>query len=142
MPPPADSPPCNRPDKLPAGHLPGDSLRVDRWLWFARIFKTRGLAARVVSAGHLRVNTAKVSKPAHKVAPGDTLTLLVAGDIRILRILALGTRRGPAPEAQRLYEDLTPKPEIAPVVEKSTRKGRPTKKDRRDLMRDRRDMLE
>ncbi len=134
MAPPADSPPPDSP--------PPDSLRVDRWLWFARIFKTRGLAARVVAAGHLRVNAAKVSKPAHRIAPGDTLTVQVAGDIRILRILALGTRRGPAPEAQGLYEDLTPKPEITPVAEKNARKGRPTKKDRRDLMRDRRDMLE
>ncbi len=121
---------------------PETRLRVDRWLWFARFFKTRGLASKVVAAGHLRINGDKVNKPAQKVGAGDTLTFTAGDTVRIVRILAAGTRRGPAPEAQQLYEDLTPEPEITPVVENNARKGRPTKKDRRQLMRSRRDMLD
>ena len=87
---------------------PRATIRLDKWLWYARFFKTRGLAAKTVSAGHVRVNAARVSKPAQAVGPGDTLTFPQAKRIRVVRILAPGTRRGPAPEAQALYEDLSP----------------------------------
>ncbi|WP_425052085.1 RNA-binding S4 domain-containing protein [Psychromarinibacter sp. S121] len=120
---------------------PRATIRLDKWLWYARFFKTRGLAAKTVSAGHVRVNSARVSKPAQAVGPGDTLTFPQAKRIRVVRILAPGTRRGPAPEAQALYEDLSPpapepadRPAPAPKFEGG---GRPTKKDRRksDAMR-------
>ncbi|MCV2881444.1 RNA-binding S4 domain-containing protein [Actibacterium sp. XHP0104] len=82
------------------------AIRLDKWLWHARFFKTRTLAARVVSAGHLRLNSVKMSKPGHRVVPGDVLTFPQGAVIRVVRVLAPGTRRGPAPEAQALYADL------------------------------------
>ncbi|RYH06948.1 RNA-binding S4 domain-containing protein [Tropicimonas sp. IMCC6043] len=118
------------------------SIRVDKWLWHARFFKTRSLAARQVSEGHVRVNSVKISKPARSVAPGDVLTFPQADTIRVVRILALGTRRGPAPEAQALYEDLSP-PEAQPRQRPLARGGpRPTKKERRRLVNSRPDPLD
>ncbi len=119
-----------------------NSIRVDRWLWFARFFKTRGLATKLVQAGHVRVNSSKISKPSHNVGPGDTLTFLQAKTIRVVRIVEVGARRGPASEAQTLYEDLTPVPEIAPNKPLALRKGRPTKRDRRAIIKSRREMLD
>ena len=84
-----------------------DALRLDKWLWHARFFKTRGLAAQLVAKGRLRVNTAVVSKAHYRVRPGDVLTFPQGAQIRIVRVLAIGTRRGPAPEAQALYEDVS-----------------------------------
>ena len=88
-----------------------DRIRIDKWLWQARFFKSRSLASGVVSAGHLRLNGAKTSKPGHAVGPGDVLTFPQAGRIRVIRVLACGTRRGPAPEARALYDDLEPAPQ-------------------------------
>ncbi len=125
-----------------------DTVRIDRWLWFARFFKTRALATKLVSSGHVRVNSAKISKPAFKVGPGDTLTFPKEKQIRVVRIIDAASRRGPAPEAQALYEDLTPKEEPQAFGNKSVShakndiKGRPTKKNRRKLMASRRDMLD
>ncbi|WP_298677978.1 RNA-binding S4 domain-containing protein [uncultured Lentibacter sp.] len=109
-----------------------EKLRLDKWLWHARFFKTRGLSAKQVSGGHCRVNSQKVLKPAHAVTAGDVLTFSQGAQIRVVRIVALGTRRGPAPEAQALYEDLTPP--RAPRAPEPARTGpRPTKKDRRHI---------
>ena len=123
-----------------------EKLRLDKWLWQARFFKTRGLSAKLVSGGHVRVNSEKVSKPAHGVGPGDVLTFPQARRVRVVRIKALGERRGPAPEAQALYEDLAPVEETPREnVPKSPRfegKGRPTKRDRRKLDLKRSDTLE
>lgn len=110
-------------------------LRIDKWLWQARFFKTRGLASKVVSGGRVRVNSQPIAKPAYAVSPGDVLTFPQERDIRVIRIVTLGERRGPAPEAQALYEDLAPpeKRAPAPPVPRFEGKGRPTKKDRRAL---------
>lgn len=80
--------------------------RIDQWMWFARLVKTRTLAARLVQEGAVRINRQKVLKPSHPVAPGDVLTLAVHGRVRVLRVEDIGARRGPAPEAQALYADL------------------------------------
>lgn len=120
-------------------------MRIDKWLWHARFFKTRTLAASVVSAGHVRINSVKVAKPAQGVAPGDVLTFLQGDTVRVIRVVALGTRRGPASEAQTLYADLTPPPpapEDGPSAPQPQDGGRPTKKDRRIFDLDRRRMLE
>ena len=85
-----------------------ESIRLDKWLWHARFFKTRSLAARAVAEGRVRLNAERVEKPAQSVGPGDALTFPQGNRIRVVRVRALGTRRGPAPEAQALYEDLTP----------------------------------
>lgn len=83
-----------------------DRIRLDKWLWQARFFKTRSLAAAVVSGGHLRLNGVRCAKPGHAVAPGDVLTFPQGARIRVVRVLAAGGRRGPAREAQELYADL------------------------------------
>ena len=119
----------------PAG---ATSQRVDRWLWFVRLVKSRTLAAGLVSNGRVRINRLKVEKPSHTVKPGDVLTITVGPRLKILKVLALGLRRGPPSEAQALYEDLSPPPpprEARPeTVLDETREagsGRPTKRDRR-----------
>lgn len=108
-------------------------IRIDKWLWYARFFKTRSLAAKLVGAGHVRVNGTKVSKPAQNVSPGDVLTFAQGKVIRVVRIEATGERRGPAPEAQALYFDMTEKQENVPANPKFEGKGRPDKKARRAL---------
>jgi len=85
-----------------------ESIRLDKWLWQARFFKTRTLAARVVAQGRVRRNAERVVKPALAVGPGDTLTFPQGSRIRVVRIRGLGARRGPAAEAETLYEDLAP----------------------------------
>ena len=82
--------------------------RLDKWLWHARFFKTRSLAATKVGEGKVRVNAQPVSKPATSVQAGDVLTFAQGDWARVIRIEAIGTRRGPAPEAQTLYTDLAP----------------------------------
>lgn len=82
------------------------TLRVDKWLWQARFFKTRALAAELAESGHLRINGQPTRKPGAGVGAGDVLTFPQGARIRVIRILALGVRRGPAPEAQTLYLDL------------------------------------
>ena len=122
-----------------------DKIRLDKWLWYARFFKTRGLSAKQVGAGHVRVNSEKVAKPAHSVGVGDVLTFSQGRDVRVVRIVAVGERRGPAREAQALYDDLSPPPEpkdsVAPAP-KYEGKGRPTKRDRRKLDLNRPDTLD
>lgn len=80
--------------------------RLDRWLFFARIVKSRTLAARLVEAGKVRVNREKCTQPSQQLKPGDVLTLALDRRVLVLKILAPGTRRGPAPEARLLYEEL------------------------------------
>ena len=110
-------------------NTPVPTLRIDKWLWWARFFKTRSLAAKV-AAGGVRINGARTDKPKSPIKVGDTLTFAQNRNIRVIKVLALGHRRGPAAEAAALYEDLAPpeppKPRVGP---------RPTKKDRRDMGR-------
>ncbi len=115
--------------------------RLDKWLWFARLTRTRTLAARLVEAGKVRVNREKVLKPAHNIKPGDVITAALGGRVRVARVIDTGKRRGPADEARGLYEDLTPPMEsVAPLRPGGTGAparadgaGRPTKRDRRKL---------
>nr|WP_281493968.1 RNA-binding S4 domain-containing protein [Jannaschia sp. S6380] len=101
-------------------------MRVDKWLWHARFFKTRSLAAKVVTGPGIRVNGERVTKASHTVAPPDSLTFAQGDRIRVVEVAGLGTRRGPAAEAQALYVDHTPPP--APRVG-----PRPTGRDRRRM---------
>ena len=82
------------------------ALRVDKWLWYARFFKSRSLAARHVQAGEVRVNRQRISKASAVLKIGDVLTFTVGDTIRVIEVAALGERRGPAPEARSLYHDL------------------------------------
>ncbi len=115
--------------------MSGPILRADKWLWYARFFKTRGLASKLCNAGKLRVSGELVSKAHHKVKTGDILTFPQGRHVRVVKVLGLGIRRGPAPEARQLYEDLKPpSPEgRLPAAAARTRGGRPTKQDRRAL---------
>ena len=85
-----------------------ESRRLDRWLWYARFCKTRSLATRLCQAGKVRVNRARVRKSHYSLRVGDVLTFPQGREIRVVRVLALGERRGPATEARTLYEDLRP----------------------------------
>ncbi|CUW37809.1 Ribosome-associated heat shock protein implicated in the recycling of the 50S subunit [Magnetospirillum sp. XM-1] len=80
--------------------------RLDKWLFFCRFFKSRALAANVVESGGVRLNGQSVAKPAHAVKPGDRLSFPAGPYTRTVEVVAPGTRRGPAPEAQGLYRDL------------------------------------
>ncbi len=83
-------------------------LRLDKWLWQARFFKSRALAADLVESGHCRINGNRIQKAGHGVGPGDVLTFAQGDRIRVIRVVTLGLRRGPAAEAQALYLDLDP----------------------------------
>jgi len=83
-----------------------DRIRIDKWLHHARFWKTRSAAAEAVAGGKIRVNGRRVTKPAQPVGPGDTLTFVWGQRARVIRVVAPGTRRGPASEARGLYDDL------------------------------------
>lgn len=109
------------------------SIRIDKWLWQARFFKSRGLAASAVTDGPMRLNGQPVAKPAQAVRPGDVLSFVQARRVRVVRVLAPGTRRGPASEAQTLYQDLTPEASADASAPRPRPGGRPTGKARRDF---------
>ncbi len=128
-----------------------ESLRIDKWLWHARFVKSRSLAARLCTSAGMRVGGAPVRKAHHALKVGDVLTFPLGPHIRVIRVLALGDRRGPAVEARALYEDLSPPPGRGERASAGARfprgavalrergHGRPTKADRRAIMRLRRD---
>jgi ribosome-associated heat shock protein Hsp15 len=88
-----------------------DWQRLDKWLWCARVAKTRAECSRFVERGTVRLNRQPVEKPHAKLRPGDVLTLALGGPdtgvVKIWRVLSLAARRGPAPEARALYEDMS-----------------------------------
>ena len=117
--------------------------RLDKFLFFSRALKSRTLAQKVVETGAIRVNSERTDRSDHKVGAGDVLTMSLHGRIVVWRILDCGTRRGPATEAQSLYEDLSPpalpradqSPYEAAIAPRGDGAGRPTKKERRDTDR-------
>ena len=116
-----------------------EKIRLDTWLWYARFYKSRSLSSKAILSGKLRINSNKITKPATKVKTNDVLTLNHVNEIRIIQIQSLGSRRGPASEAQSLYIDLTEdrigSSNVKSKIEKSKKDSnkRPTKKDRRLL---------
>lgn len=114
--------------------------RLDKWLWFARVAKTRTLAAKLVSEGFVRVNGVRSDVPHKLVSQNDVVTIALERAVRVLRVQDCGARRGPYDEARLLYDDLSPPPEaaVAPEMLQAVRdsgSGRPTKKQRRELSR-------
>ncbi len=105
--------PSAKPKPFAAPAAP-QKLRLDKWLFAARFFKSRELASAHVGEGHLRLNGQPCAKPGHGVGVGDVLTFVQGGRVRVIRISALAQRRGPAALAQLLYVDLdagtAPKP--------------------------------
>ena len=118
-----------------------DGMRLDKWLWHARFFKTRSLATARCQAGRIRMDGGAVTKAHAAVRPGQVLTFVQGAHVRVVRVLALADRRGPASEAQMLYEDLSPptredrlpRDATAPAGLRDKGSGRPTKKQRRAL---------
>ena len=116
-----------------------EKIRLDTWLWYARFYKSRSLSSKAILSGKLRLNSNKIIKPASKIKINDVLTINHVNAVRIIQIQSIGSRRGPASEAQALYNDLSPDVTAASkskdVSEKSKKdiNKRPTKKDRRIL---------
>ena len=120
-----------------------EKVRIDKWLWAARMYKTRTMAADACTGGHVLLNN-EPSKPSRSVVVGDFVEARTPGGMRVLEVAALGSKRGPASVAITLYVDHTPPPE-PPIpgditFDRGSRKGRkgarPTKRDRRKLNRD------
>jgi len=121
-----------------------DTLRLDKWFWYARFIKSRSLATKLCNSGKVRVNGNLIKKAHQSIAPGDVLTFSVGPNIRVIKIIKLGNRRGPAKEAQALYEDLQPIDQIAKKIDSTLApepakrergSGRPTKVQRRAIER-------
>lgn len=119
-----------------------EKIRIDKWLWAARLYKTRTLAAEEVSLGRIQVNGQDV-KPARELKPGDTLRLRHGAVVRTIVVRGLSASRGPAPVAQTLYEETADsiaerqrqaeQRRLAPEPALAQEHGRPTKRERRTL---------
>ena len=119
-----------------------DRLRIDKWLWAARFFKTRSLAADEIGKNRVQVN-GDIAKASREVKVGDTVTVRLGSLSRVVRVRGISGQRGPAPVAQQLYEE-TPESLAAQAAAREQRRlgsepalaieqGRPTKRDRREL---------
>ncbi|MFZ4479874.1 MAG: RNA-binding S4 domain-containing protein [Rhodoferax sp.] len=123
-----------------------EKIRIDKWLWAARFFKTRSMATDEINHGRVQVDQRDV-KPSREIQPGDLITLVQAKMPRTVVVKGISGQRGPAPVAQQLYEEteqslqararaieshrLSPEPAL------TIAHGRPTKRDRRDLQKNR-----
>ena len=118
-----------------------EKIRLDKWLWYARFFKSRTVSAKQINSGKIRVNQKPIKKAKELVHLGDVLTFAQGAHIRVIEIVALGIRRGSAPEARELYKDLDPPeartsgPRPLPAAARDPGAGRPTKKHRRAVDR-------
>ena len=122
------------------------TLRMDKWLWYTRFFKSRTLAGTFCGSGKLRLNGQVIRKSNQTLKPDDVLTFPLNNYVRVIKVVTLGTRRGPALEAQGLYEDLDPPVPVkkeerirSGTAVRDAGAGRPTKTERRatDKLRDR-----
>ena len=120
------------------------TTRLDKWLWYARFFKTRTQATKLIQSGRLRINGDITNKPHRTATVGMILTFPQAKHVRVIKIAEIGQRRGPAPEAMALYEDLSPiisepnkqdKNKDVGFERRESGTGRPTKKQRRETER-------
>jgi ribosome-associated heat shock protein Hsp15 len=115
-----------------------DRQRIDKWLWHARVVRTRSAAAALSDAGLVRINGARIDTSSRLVRPGDVVTIALDRNVRVLKVIGYAERRGSAATVRALYEDLTPPP--APPTEptggeREEGSGRPTKRDRREIDR-------
>jgi len=138
-------------DPAPEAAAPGaTSQRVDQWLWFARIAKSRTLAQALIERGKVRINRVRLERSSQMVKPGDVITIALGPNVRVLEISGIGQRRGPASEAHHLYRELT-MPRVGGTPAQAANAdgtagpflqgarpagaGRPTKRDRRRIER-------
>ena len=122
-----------------------DRQRIDKWLWHARVVRTRSAAATLAASGHVRINGARVAAPAKPVRPGDVITVALDARVRVLKVTGFASRRGAAPASKALYEDLAPPAPAAgsvalpdgaeSVAAREPGGGRPTKRVRRAIAR-------
>jgi ribosome-associated heat shock protein Hsp15 len=115
-----------------------DRQRIDKWLWHARVVRTRTSAASLVDQGQVRLNGERVTAASRAVKVGDVVTVALDRIVRIMKVIGFAERRGDADAARVLYEDLTPKPEPAlppGLGERDAGSGRPTKQERRAIDR-------
>jgi ribosome-associated heat shock protein Hsp15 len=125
--------------------LSDDRQRIDKWLWHARIVRTRSAAAALATSGHVRINGVRIGAPAKPVKAGDVVTIALDRRVRVLKVTGFAVRRGAANVAQALYVDLAP-PDMSGEDERPSGRsplggardpgsGRPTKRDRRAIAR-------
>ena len=120
-----------------------DRQRIDKWLWHARIVRTRGAAAALAASGHVRLNGSRVAVPAKPVRAGDVVTIALDARVRVLKVTGFAERRGNSEAGRALYEDLAPANPADPVevdqapapAARERGSGRPTKQDRRAIER-------
>lgn len=114
-----------------------DRQRIDKWLWHARVVRTRSAASQLAGAGHVRINGMRIDAPSRPVRPGDVVTVALDSRVRVLKVVAQAERRGSADDARVLFEDLSPAPapREPPAAIREAGTGRPTKSDRRALER-------
>jgi ribosome-associated heat shock protein Hsp15 len=117
--------------------MPAERQRIDKWLWHARVVRTRVAAAALAQAGHVRVNGQRIDAASRPVRCGDVITVALDRTVRVIRVLGFAARRGSAEQAHGLLEDLTPRPDAAAsnAPERDPRTGRPTKQERRAIDR-------
>ena len=118
-----------------------DRQRIDKWLWHARVVRTRSAAAALAAAGHVRINGQRVDAPSRAVRPGDVVTVALDRAVRVLKVLGFAERRGSADDARALCEPLEPagggpvrRPQVPPALREAG-SGRPTKRERRAIER-------
>jgi ribosome-associated heat shock protein Hsp15 len=116
-----------------------DRQRIDKWLWHARVVRTRSAAAALVAAGHVRLNGQRVDAASRAVRVGEVVTVALDRTVRVLKVIGLAERRGSADAARALAEDLAPSPASAvasPAAgQRDAGAGRPTKRERRAIDR-------
>ena len=120
-----------------------ETIRIDKWLWFARFFKNRNLSARIVSQGKVRLNGKRISKPSTSLKKGDALTFSQGNILRLVKVLELGKRRGPFREAVSLYDEIEEKiyvdkavfsNQVTHLIPKKKIDSKPDKRQRRDIL--------
>ena len=114
-----------------------DRQRIDKWLWHARVVRTRSAAAALAASGHVRVNGQRIDAASRAVHVGDVVTVALDRTVRVLKVAGFAERRGAAESARALVEDLTPAPEPKPAAAaaglREAGAGRPTKRERRAI---------
>ena len=120
-----------------------ETIRIDKWLWFARFFKNRTVSARIISQGKVRLNGKRISKPSTTLKKGDALTFSQGNILRLVKVVELGKRRGPFREAVSLYDEIEEKMYVDEAVfsnqvphlfPKKKIDSKPDKRQRRDIL--------
>jgi ribosome-associated heat shock protein Hsp15 len=118
-----------------------DRQRIDKWLWHARVIRTRSASATLVASGHVRINGDRIDAPSRAVRQGDVVTVALDRTVRVLKVTGFAERRGGSETTPMLWDDLAPspaqkvEPEPIPSGLRAPGEGRPTKRERRAIDR-------